>query len=279
MSEGKSDLAVIRTKSVPDLLSSWLGIVTLGLGVLGSIAAGIWYLSPLRDLDVTVVLEEEVQFSLPPGAEGIRQLAMTYDGKPVKRLGLVKVSVINSGKIPVQLPSTDGKPRPWTLVLRSTDEVPIQQVGSLESSPRKVQVLSEPGKTSSELALRMALLNPGHEVKLQVAVIGGTSQLQTIQADEGDAQIPNLRLAVTRHGVRSRVANALLPPLWGLTVLVLGSLFVRETVRSKEGLGKTPRAIVLNGLALLFMVLVASTLLAAGIAWVLSWAVYAASLR
>jgi hypothetical protein len=263
---------------LPHTLGPWLGLVPKVAAVLGMLWATVQWFSPLKDVDLTVVRENATQFSLPAAASAVQKLAMTYDGRPVPTISLVRLTLVNSGNQPIQL-AKDSPSKEWTLALRSSNKVPIERVGDLIATPAYVQASTFQGPTPDLLYIKVGLLKPRESVSLQLALIGNGGKY-SITSEEVEPRIPDLRLADATDSVQSRVANAFLVPLWIGAALVLLVLSAVDINRGGTLLfGRPMRATISDAGGLVFVITFASALLAAGVAWTLSWAVYWAAFR
>jgi hypothetical protein len=246
--------------------------------VLGVIWTVVQFWNPIKERDVTVVFEEHLGFSLPKEASSLNKLTMMYDGKPVPTVSLLRLSVINSGNLPVQPP--DGQ-KEWTLALRSTEKHPLEIVGEVVPTPG-VSISTErvPGRPDI-VHLKIGLLKAKESVSMQVAMIGGDTGRYGIAAEEVGNRIPDLRLATTLTSVQHRIMNAFVPPTLVLSVLLLAASAIREYRRGASPFNKPmgPWALVTNIAGLMFVLVFSSVFLAGGLSWLLSWLVYIVAFR
>jgi hypothetical protein len=273
------DVANAETKPsrFPEVLNPWLTAVLSGSAVLGLLWVIVQFWNPLRPVDVTVVSQDALEFSLPAGASVIQKLALTYDGRPIGKVSLIPVTVVNSGNQPIQA-QKDSSSKEWILALRSTNKIPIERVGELTREPRYVQAETEPGPTADVLHLRVTLLNPGESVSMQLGLIGGGNKF-SILAEEIGPRIPNLRLATTTGSVRNRIQNAFLPPLWVVSVIALLVLASIDVRRGRIPIGPLSWHFVREGTAAMCLFTFASILFAGAVSWLISWIVYWVAFR
>jgi hypothetical protein len=258
---------------LPHILDGWLGLVLSGAAVLGLLGTVVQKCNPLKDVDLTVVRENAIQFSLPAAASSVQKLAMTYDGRPVPTISLVRFTLVNSGNQPIHV-AKDSPSKEWMLALRSSNKVPIERVGDLIATPAYVQASTLQGPTPDVLYIKVGLLKPRESVSLQLAVIGNGGKY-SITSEEVEPRIPDLRLADATDSVQSRVANAFAVPLWIGAALVLLALSAVDIRRGGTLLfGRPMRPTISDAGGLVFVITFASALFAAGVAWTLSWAVY-----
>jgi hypothetical protein len=273
------DLARVDKKrsSLPEVLNPWLTVALSGSAVLGLIWAVVQFWNPLRPLDVTVVSQDALEFSLPAGVSVIQKLSLTYDGRPIGKVSFVPVTVVNSGNQPVQVPK-DSSAKEWVLALRSTNNTPIERVGELTREPSYLQAETEAGPTADVLHLRLGLLNPAESVSVQLALIGGGNKY-SIVAEEVGPRIPNLRLATTTDSVQSRIRNAFLPPLWVASIIALLVLVTIDVKRGRLPIGPFSWRLVRDGLVGVFVFGFGSIVFAGAMSWLISWIVYWVAFR
>jgi hypothetical protein len=262
---------------IPQLLNPWLTLAGGTVGVLGLLWAAVQYLNPLRPVDVTVVSQDAVEFRLPAGAGALQKLALTYDGRAVDKVAIVPVTIINSGRQPIQAPQ-DGTAKEWVLMLRSRNQTPIERVGDLVRTPRYVQAETSAGPTPDVVQVKVGLLNAGESIALQVAFIGGGNKF-SIEAEESGPRIPNLRLVTAVDSVRNRIQQAFLPPLWLVCVLALTASWVFEAKKRPRPIGPMSWRLAFDALAAVLLVAFAAGMAAGGLSWLISWIVYLVAFR
>src|SRR4051812_18137321 len=143
-----------KTTGIPDLLNPWFTLIGAILGTLGVIWAVTQYFNPLKDLDLTVIVEDKVDFSLPEQASSLQKLVLTYDGKPIQRISLVRLSILNTGNRAIK-PPNDSSGKDWTLILRSSTKTPLVQVGSLARTPDYLEAVSGSGPGADAIHLKL----------------------------------------------------------------------------------------------------------------------------
>ena len=271
-------VAESTSRSPLERLKPWVAPISLG-----ALLTGLWtvvqFFNPIKELDLTVWIQEDIAFSLPKEATTLKKLALVYDGQPVEQASLFRVSILNSGKAPIQGVG-DGPTKRWLLTLRSTNGVPIEQVGELRRTPSTVEIVSQPGPTPDSLQLSIGLLNPKDSIDLRIALLGPRAQSRFPLDAEDTTRIPGLRKPeVTTSNVRERIQNAFIAPLWIVAIVLVlawfGWALHKERWQSFRSVGSAIGSIILLPFAAAF----ASAALAAGASWGLAWVVYFVALH
>src|SRR5688572_14271782 len=112
------------SRNVLERVNLWLTILIAVATVFGGLWIVIKFFNPIKDLDLTVWIQQEIEFSLPKEASSLKKLALVYDGKPMEQASLLLVNISNTGNGPIQRVE-NGVQKPWLLTLRSTNKVPI----------------------------------------------------------------------------------------------------------------------------------------------------------
>jgi hypothetical protein len=259
-------------------LMSGMAVILTVAAVLGVIWTVVQFWNPIKERDVTVVFEEHRDFSLPKEASSLNKLTMTYDGHAVPHVSLVRLSVVNSGNLPVEPPEGLNE---WILALRSRQKLPLEVVGDPVSTPGVSVAIQKPPDQPEVVHLKLGMLKTRESVTLQLAMIGGKGEGSGIEVEEAGKRIGDLRLAKASTSVRHRIMNAFLPPALVLSVLVLVALGVWEYRRGSGAFNKPlgPAALLGNIAGMLFIGFFSSVFLAAGLSWLLSWLVYLVAFR
>jgi hypothetical protein len=268
MNDVSTDGVIDRGTRWPRLLTPWLSLVLTASSVLGLIWGGIYFFSGIASRDITVVLQDTTDFALPKDASALKKLRMTYGEKPVENVSLVRLEIINTGSQPIEPPKEASH---WTLAIKSKNKSPLEQVGEL-IKPQGLDVSVLPGGSEDVLHLRIPALKVRESIGMQVAVIGGAQRIYPVDAVDVGPRISDLKVEVTRHSVRNRIANAFLPPVMILSVAVLLVLVILD-LRGKKGIK------ISNVMAMLAMTGLASVFFAGFISWGLAWIVYFIALR
>ena len=219
-------VAESTSKSRLERVNLWVSLPASLFALLGGLWTVAQFFNPIKELDLTVWIQEDIAFSLPKEATTLKKLALVYDGQPVEQASLLRVSILNSGKAPIQGVG-DGPTKRWLLTLRSTNGVPIEQVGELTRTPSTVEITSQPGPTPDSLHLSIGLLNPKDSIELRVALLEPREKSQFPLDAEDTTRIPGLRKPeVTTSNVRERIQNAFVGPLWivAIVLVLAGSL-------------------------------------------------------
>jgi hypothetical protein len=260
------------SRNILERVNLWLAIPIAVATIFGGLWIVIKFFNPIKELDLTVWIQQEIEFSLPKEASSLKKLALVYDGRPMERASLLLVSISNTGNVPIQRVE-NGIQKPWLLTLRSTNKVPIEQIGDATATPSNVEVSSQPGSTPDTLQLAIGLLNPQDAIEVRLALLGPKGQAR--YPVDAEARIAGLRKPeVTKLTVRERIRDAFLAPLWVIAIAVVigGAIWeeYREGWKSFRSAGSAIRMIV----GLLFIPIFAGAFLAAGAAWLLAWVVY-----
>lgn len=239
--------------------------------------AVISYLSPLRPTDVTIVSQDAIDVQLPSAAGPLQKLALTYDGRPVQKISIVPITIVNSGREAILVPPNAAE-NEWVVAIRNHDGKPIERVGELVKTPRSVRADTAPGPTADVVLVKTGLLNAGESLAFQLAVIGGGTKF-SIEAEEAGPRIPNLRLAVTTDSVQHRIQVAFLVPLWVVCSIAFGAVLLRDRSKRKQPIVPVSWPTARDGLIGTVLVAVIGAIAAAGLSWGISWIVYLVAFR
>ena len=263
-----------ESRSFASRLNPWLTLVITAAAVLGLFWTVARFFNPIKDLDLTVWIQEEIDLGLPKEASSLNKLALVYDGKPMEHASVLRVNILNTGNVPIR-PEESGAEKNWCLTLRSTNGAPIEQIGDIVSTPSNVEVSSKPGSAPDSLTLAIGLLNPKDSLDVKLVLVG--PKAQGGYAIDAQARIPGLRNpVVTKSTVRDRIANGFMWPLWTVALILLLGVFFREFRREGwAGFGSSIWSIP----ATLFAAIFGSAFIAAGAGWLLSWIVYWVAFR
>jgi hypothetical protein len=279
MAEDKSALHESKASKLPQLLSSWHGVVVAVFGILGALWAVLEFFNPIKNLDMTVVIEESAQFSLPDQASSLQKLALMYDGRIIPRVTLIRLAIVNTGNLPIE-PPKDSPARDWILTLRSTSGAPLERVSEPVATPDFLKVTVEPGPTPDAIQLRLGVLNRKESIAMQVALIGGDANTPVwLKAETPEPRIPGLNVAVAKDGVRSRIANGFIAPVWAMALITLVGWLIVDIRRGRTSIDPPSWKLAGGLVAGLFSLLFASIFIAAGVSWLLSWVVYLVAFR
>ena len=270
------------TSTLPKLVNPWLTLIGGIFATLGSIWAAIEFFSPIADLDLTVVVEDKVEFSLPETASSLQKLALTYDGKPIKRISLVRLSIVNTGNRAIE-PPRDSSTNEWILTLRSPKKnTPLVQVGELVRKPDYLYAVPVPGADSDAIHLKLRVLNRKESIVMQVALIGeGADSARLIRAETPEPRVRDLKVTVAQESVRNRIQNAFLGPLWVITLVVFFSWWIVDIRRGRVPVLAGPLSwkLALSGVLGVLILFFATGFLAAGASWLLAWIVQLVAFR
>ena len=270
-----SEVTESESRSFPGRVNPWLTLaisVAAVFGILGTVGK---FFQPIKELDLTVWIQQEIEFSLPKEASSLKKLALLYDGKPTEQASLLRVNISNTGNIPIQRVE-EGTQKKWLLTLRSTNGVPIEPIGDVQATPSNVEVSSQAGSTPDVLQLAIGLLNPKDSIDIRLALVGPNGPAR--YPISAEARIPGLgEPVVTKSTVRERIETALVRPLAVVAVVfmigVFGFMFWqdrKEGWKSFQSKGSAIGVIIVTPLAFIF----ASAFMAAAAAWGLSWIVF-----
>src|SRR5256886_10582549 len=77
-------VAESTSRSPLERLKPWVAPISLG-----ALLSGLWtvvqFFNPIKELDLTVCIQEDIAFSLPKEATTLKKLALVYDGQPVEQ--------------------------------------------------------------------------------------------------------------------------------------------------------------------------------------------------
>lgn len=270
-----------KTTGIPDLVNPWVTLIGGILATLGVIWAVTQYFSPLKDLDLTVIVEDKVDFSLPEQASSLQKLVLTYDGKPIQRISLVRLSVLNTGNRAIK-PPVDSSAKDWTLILRSSTKTPLVQVGDLVRTPEYLEVTPASGPGPDATHLKLKVLNPKESIGMQVALIDADRVFSLpVKAETPEPRVPDLNVAVAERSVRNRIFDAFATPLWVLAMVIVGGWWIVDVWRGRVPLYAGPFSwkVALGTVGAVVLLAFGSVFLAMAASWVLSWIVYLVAFR
>ena len=270
-----------KTTALPHFLNPWLTLLGGIFAILGLIWTAVEFFNPIKDLDVTVIIEDKVEFSLPEQASSLQKLALTYDGQPIQKISLLRLAVINTGNRAIE-PPKDSATNEWILTLRSSSKAPLVRVGELVRVPDYLYAIAEAGPGPDAVHLRLRVLNRKESVAMQVALIGaGGDMTRPIKAETPEPRVRDLNIAVAQRSVRNRIGEAFIVPLWGIGTVVLVGWRIVDIRRGRIPMFTGPLSwkVAIGSVAAILGLAFVSAFLAAGASWLLAWIVYLVAFR
>jgi len=267
-----------ETRRFPEGVNLWLTLAISVATILGILWTVGKFFYPIKDLDLTVWIQQEIEFSLPKEASSMTKLTLIYDGKPTEQASLLRINISNTGNVPIQRVE-EGTQKKWLLTLRSTNGVPIEPIGDVTTTPSNIEVSSQAGSTPDILQLAISLLNPKDSIDIRLALVGPKGQAR--YPINAEARIAGLQKpVVTKSTVRERIENALFEPLAvvaGVFMIgVFGFVFWhdrKEGWKSFQSVGSVIQVIIFTPLAFIFASAFIAAVAAKGLAWIVFWVV------